>query len=118
MPASLFKIIAGFEAADGKPLHGSGYRVTVRDQDRFLDDKLGESKLNKQGEAEFLISVADIMSFDSIGERTPDIYFVVTLDGEEVFRSEVFPEVDFEVVDEVTSRTDSLTQTFGPFRVG
>jgi len=118
MPASLFKVIARFEDADGKSLQGSGYRVTVRDQDRFLDDKLGESELDEQGEADFLISVADIMSFDSLGERTPDIYFVVTLDGEEIFRSEVFPEVDFEAVNEVTGRTDSLTQTFGPFRVG
>ncbi len=118
MTNSLFKVIAVFEGADGKPLHGDGYKVTVRDQDRFLDDKLGESDLDDQGEADFLISVADVMSFDSLGERTPDIYFVLTLDGKEVFRSDVFPEVDFEAVNDVTGRADALTQSFGPFRIG
>lgn len=118
MTSSLFKVIARFEDTDGKPIHGDGYSVTVRDQDRFLDDKLGEGSLDEHGAAEFMISVADIMSFDSLGERTPDIYFVVTLDGKEIFRSEVFPEVDFEAVNEVTGRKDSLTQSFGPFRIG
>ena len=61
--------------------------------------------------------MADIKSFDSIDERTPDIYFVVTKNDQEIFRSEVFREVDFEEIDEVTGRPDGLTKTFGPFQL-
>ena len=60
---------------------------------------------------------ADILSFDSMGERTPDLYFVVRKHGKEVFRSEVVAEVDFEVDDPVTGRPKGLTKKFGPFEV-
>ena len=52
-----------------------------------------------------------------MGERTPDIYFVITEHGNEVFRSEIFHEVDFDAVDPVTGRQDNVTREFGPFRV-
>ena len=50
-------------------------------------------------------------------QRTPDIYFVITENGNEVFRSEVFPEVNFDATDPVTGRANKLTREFGPFRV-
>lgn len=103
--------------ADGSPLSGDNYSVTLLDEDRFFDDKLGEAHLNVEGVAEFLITVADILSFDSAGERTPDIYFVVRKDGDEVFRSEVFSEIDFDAVDPVTGRSKSLTKRFGPLQL-
>ena len=61
--------------------------------------------------------MADIYSVDSFGERTPDLYFVVEKDGREVYRTDVFREVDFEGDDPVTGRKKGLTQSFGPFRV-
>ena len=54
---------------------------------------------------------------DSIGERTPDIYFVVRKGGKKVFTSEVFNEVDFDAKDPVTGRRKGLTKEFGPFVV-
>lgn len=117
MPADLFKVIARFENAEGLPFFGSAYKVSLLDQDRLLDDKLGSTSLSEDGTAEFLFSAADVLSVDSIGERTPDIYFVITENGNEVFRSEVFPEVDFNATNPVTGRKDSLTMEFGPFRV-
>ena len=117
MPADLFKVIARFENAEGRPFFGSAYKVSLLDKDRLFDDRLGSTSLSDDGTAEFLFSVADIFSIDSIGERTPDIYFVITEDGNEVFRSEVFPEVNFDATDPVTGREDSLTKEFGPFRV-
>ena len=117
MPADLFKVIARFENAEGRPFFGSEYKVSLLDQDRLFDDKLGSTTLSEDGTAEFLFSAADILSVDSIGERTPDIYFVITEHGNEVFRSEVFPEVNFDAVNPVTGREDSLTKEFGPFRV-
>jgi hypothetical protein len=117
MPADLFKVIARFENAEGRPFTGSEYEVTLLDRDRLLDDKLGSTSLSKDGTAEFLFSASDILSIDSIGERTPDIYFVITEHGNEVFRSEIFPEVDFDATDPVTGRQDNVTKEFGPFRV-
>ncbi len=117
MPADLFKVIARFENAEGRPFFGSEYEVKLLDQDRLFDDKLGSTSLSEDGTAEFLFSVTDVLSIDSPGERTPDIYFVITEHGNEVFRSEVFPEVDFDTTNPVTGRQDSLTKEFGPFRV-
>jgi len=117
MPANMFKVIARFQDADGKPLRGADFTVKLLDEDRFFDDKLGSSPLNDDGLAEFVIPVADIVSFDSPGERTPDIYFVVTRDGREVFHSEVVAEVNFDATNPVTGRSDALTKEFGPFRL-
>ena len=117
MTAELFKVIARFENAEGRPFFGSEYKVSLLDQDRLFDDKLGATSISEDGTAEFLFSAADVLSFDSIGERTPDIYFVITEHGNEVFRSEVFPEVNFDATDPVTGRMDNLTREFGPFRV-
>lgn len=117
MTADLFKVIARFENAEGRPFFGSEYEVSLLDKDRLFDDKLGASALGEDGTAEFLFSVADVLSIDSPGERTPDIYFVITENGNEVFRSEVFREVSFDANDPVTGRADSLTKEFGPFRV-
>ncbi|MGB5332634.1 MAG: hypothetical protein WBM80_04280 [Woeseiaceae bacterium] len=117
MPAHLFKVIARFENAEGRPFTGSAYKVTLLDRDRLLDDKLGSTTLSKDGTAEFLFSAADILSFDSVGERKPDLYFVITENDNEVFRSAIFPEVDFDAPDPVTGRQDKVTMEFGPFPV-
>lgn len=117
MASGIYKVIAEFRVADGGPLSGDEYSVTLLDEDRFFDDKLGASGLDADGVAEFLVSAADILSFDSAGERTPDLYFVVRKSGKEIFRSEVFDEVDFDADDEVTGRPDGLTKKFGPFVV-
>jgi hypothetical protein len=118
MPADLFKVVVSFQDSDGKPLTGSGYEVRLFDRDRLFDDKLGSSALRADGTAAFLFSVADIFSFDSPAERKPDIYFILQKDGEEVFRSEVFSQVDFDAVDPVTGRPKGMTKEFGPFRIG
>ncbi len=118
MTADLFRVIARFENAEGGPFFGSEYEVSLLDKDRLFDDKLGATSLSTDGTAEFMFSVADVFSIDSLGERTPDIYFVITENGNEVFRSEVFNEVDFDATDPVTGRRDNLTREFGPFRVG
>ena len=117
MSAGIFKVNAEFTDVDGDPLHGEIYSVALLDKDRFFDEKLGEVRLSVDGVAEFLITAADILSFDSIGERTPDLYFVVRKDGDEIYRSEVFDDVDFEANDPVTGRPKGLTRKFGPFQV-
>ena len=117
MPAEIFKVIASFTDENGEPLTGGDYSVVVMDDDKFFDDKLGAKPLGPGGKVEFLIAVADILSFDSAGERTPDLYFVVRKGGKEVFRSDVFEEVDFDAKDPVTGRPKGVTKAFGPFAV-
>ena len=117
MSSGIFKVIGKFTDEDGYPLTGNDYDVALLDEDKYFDDKLGTSGLSPEGDAEFLVTVADILSFDSAGESTPDLYFVVRKGGKEIFRSEVFSEVDFEAKDPVTGRAKGLTTAFGPFQV-
>ena len=115
MSSGLFRVIATFEDTDGKPVSGKEYTVQLYDEDRLFDDKLDKAQLDINGRVEFLISVADIKSIDSLDERTPDLYFILEKDGTEIFRSETIPDVNFETENTVTGRTDNLTQAFGPF---
>lgn len=117
MATDIFRVIAEFKDADGNPLKGNDLTVVLMDEDKFFDDKLDSAHLSPDGMAEFMIMSADIFSFDSRGERTPDLYFVVRKGGDEIFRSEVFAEVDFELKDPVTGRSKGLTKQFGPFEV-
>ena len=117
MSSGIFKVIGKFTDEDGYPLTGGEYEVALLDEDKYFDDKLGTSGLSPEGEAEFLVTIADILSIDSAGETTPDLYFVVRKDGKEIFRSDVFAEVDFEAKDPVTGRAKGLTKAFGPFQV-
>ncbi len=115
--SGLFCAIANFTDEDGKPLRGNGWTATVSDQDAMLDDCLGKVKVDGHGRATFLLSVADIMSLDSPGERNPDLYFTLFRDGEAVFRSKVSENVDFEYLHKVSGDPVKITQEFGPYKV-
>lgn len=117
MTSGIYKVIATFHNARGGPITGDGIAAGLRDEDRFFDDKLGVCTLNNRGEAEFIFTAEDIDSIDSRGEQRPDLYFVLWRNGEEIFRSEVFENIDFEATDPVTGRKKGLTRSFGPFRV-
>lgn len=117
MTTGIYKVIAKFTDTSGAPLSGEAYSVVLMDEDRYFDDKLGAKPLSDTGEAEFLVAAADILSFDSVGERTPDIYFILQKNGDEIFKSQVFTEVNFELEDPVTKRPKGLTKAFGPFEV-
>ena len=113
--SGLFCAIAKFTDESGNPLAGDGWTATVSDQDILLDDCLGKAKLDKEGRATFLLTVADIMSLDSPGERNPDLYFTLLKDGKEVFRSNVSEDVDFESLHQVSGDAMDITREFGPF---
>ena len=115
--SGLFCAIANFTDQAGKPLQGDGWTAAIADQDALVDDCLGTASLDDKGSATFLLHVADIKSLDSWGERNPDLYFTLFLDGELIFRSEVSQNVDFESLDPVSGDPVKITQTFGPYRV-
>ena len=83
----------------------------------LLDDCLGTTKVDSKGRATFMVAVADIMSLDSPGEREPDLYFKLFRDGEEIYRSLVNYNVDFESLDPVSGDPVQITREFGPFKV-
>jgi len=116
--SGLFRIIVSFEDKNGAPLSGRDWVVRVFDEDPISDELLAESRLDGEGKAKTMFSVADVKSLDSPGERQPDIYFELLNDGTHFWQSEVFRDVDFEALDPVTGRAKGLTKTFGPFRVG
>lgn len=115
--SGMFQITVSFQDSGGEALTGDDWQVRVFDKDPLFDGHLGRARLDDSGEATVLIAVADVMSVDSPGERTPDLYFVLERDGKTVFRSEVFEDVQFEGLDEVTGEPDQLNQRFGPFRI-
>lgn len=115
--SGLFRAIVGFVDQDGNPLTGEGWQAGLSDRDLLADDCLGEVGLDDQGQATFLLSVADIKSVDSPDERRPDLYFTLFRDGREVFRSEVIEDVDFEALHTVTGDPSRITREFGPYTV-
>lgn len=115
--SGLFKAIVQFTNGDGMPLTGPGWEVAAYDEDPLRDQCLGRAALDDRGRAHFLFSVSDIKSLDSPGERTPDLYFVLTYKGNEIYRSEVIDDVDFEAMNRVSGETASVTRIFGPYAV-
>jgi hypothetical protein len=115
--SGLFCAIACFVDESGTPVQGKGWTARLSDQDTFLDDHLGTVKLDYEGKATFLLSVADIKSVDSPGERMPDLYFTLLREGEEVFRSTVSQDVDFESLHKVSGDPVQITREFGPYVV-
>ena len=115
--SGLFCAIVSFTDQKGRPLSGQEWSVRVFDRDLLLDDSLGLARLDNKGMATFLLPVADIKSADSPGERNPDLYFRLLRDGEEVFRSEVIEDVDFESLHKVSGDPVKVTREFGPYAV-
>ncbi len=116
--SGLFRLIVSFTNTNGSPLSDGSWSVKVRDKDPLFDGNLGEAKLDVNGSAGIFISVADISSIDSPGERTPDIYFILYQNGNKMLTTDVVKNVDFEIADPVTGRaTGSMTKEFGPYVV-
>jgi hypothetical protein len=90
----LFKIRVQFVDSAGAPLRGEGYRVTFHDKDVVGAAKLGESGLDANGTAEAVCSIADVKGLLSPGETKPDVFCVLTRDGQEIHRSRVVRDFD------------------------
>lgn len=116
--SGLFKVNVSFTMQDGSPLKAGHWTVKARDKDPLIDGTLATAELDNTGSAGMLISVSDISSLDSLGERTPDLYFVLYRDDNKIMTTDVIENVDFEKADPITGRaTGSTTQSFGPYRV-
>jgi len=88
-------ISAKFIAKDNaKPLNGDAYSVKLYDKDIFDDDFLGSGTLNEEGQTEIKFGFSSISSFDSPGEKKPDLYFILFKDNDILLKSKPFEDLD------------------------
>ena len=84
---------------DDEPLTGNKFSVRLYDKDIFNDDFLGESGLDEEGVAKFLLSQGDFSS--SVNpDKKPDFYFLVYKDKKEIFKSKVMSNLDLSDIEE------------------
>lgn len=76
------------------PLNENGVVVRLYDKDLVNDDFLGEAVPDADGVARFTFTEKDLRSADSPFERLGDLYFVVRINGSEVYRSPVADDLD------------------------
>jgi hypothetical protein len=92
--ADLFKLRVRFVDRAGQPLHGGGYRVSFHDQDLVGATTLGESGLDGNGVAEAVCAMADVKGLLSPGELRPDVFCILTRDGQQVHKTKVVHNFD------------------------
>jgi hypothetical protein len=81
------------------PVTGKEYYVRLFDKDIFDDDFLGESTLNKKGQAKFKITEKHFAGFAKLDEK-PDFYFVVYKNEKQIFKSRVMKNLDLRDMEE------------------
>jgi hypothetical protein len=83
-----------------QPITGEEYLVQFYDKDEFDVDFLGEGPLNEQGIADIRFSPKAMQqgeeSWGDEFETKPDLFFRLLKNGEVVFTSEVWDDVDFD----------------------
>ncbi len=92
--ADLFKLRVRFIDSAGQPLRGGEYRVSFYDLDLVGSSTLGESGLDGNGVAEAVCAMADVKGLLSPGETRPDVFCILTRDGEQVHKTKVVHNFD------------------------
>ena len=82
-----------------EPITGKNYSVRLYDKDIFNDDFLGESELDENGMATFIITEKQFKGFAGLGEK-PDFYFVVYRNANQIFKSKVMQNLDLSDMEE------------------
>ena len=82
-----------------EPVTGKEYAVRLFDKEVFSDDYLGESSLDEDGLATFLITEKHFAGFAKLDEK-PDFYFAVYKNGKQIFKSRVMKNLDLTNIEE------------------
>src|SRR4051812_2051703 len=77
----------------GNPFDSKGLRFKLFDKDLLMDDFLGESTVNENGEVSVTFDIKEISSFDSPFETKPDLYFILYNYGQIIHKSKVLDNV-------------------------
>jgi len=86
-----------------EPVTGKEFTVRLFDKDIFNDDFLGESSLDEDGLATFMITEKHFAGFAKMDDK-PDFYFVVYKNKEEIFKSRVMKNLDLTNFEEFRMR--------------
>lgn len=73
----------------GQPIASDGTVVKLYDKDIITDDFLGECKVNEDGIIQISFHRSDFSTSDSLGEKHPDLYFLVFKYGAQLYKSKV-----------------------------
>lgn len=82
-----------------EPIGGEGYTIEFYDKDELDVDFLGKGSLNAEGIADVRFDPAAMNSgFEDTEEpeTDPDIFFIIKKDGEEVYKSAVTYNINYE----------------------
>ena len=82
-----------------EPITSQEYSVRLFDKEIFNDDFLGESSLDSDGRATFIITEEHFKDFAKLDEK-PDFYFVVYKNNKEIFKSRVMKNLDLRDIEE------------------
>ena len=116
--SELIRVIAKFKhKSNGEPVVGSEYTAKLYDKDILVDDEMDDAHPNSEGSVDILCPLPLASSLDSPGELKPDLYFVLLKNGKEIFRSQVFKDVDFLGKDSVSGRLKKSSQDLGTFDI-
>ena len=86
-----------------EPVTGKEYTLRLFDKDVFNDDYLGESSLNEDGLATFIITEQHFKGFAKLDDK-PDFYFVVYKNKKEIFKSRLMKNLDLTNIEEFKMR--------------
>jgi hypothetical protein len=98
-----------------EPLTGDKYRVRLFDKEIFNKEFLGESKLDEEGVAKFMLTPKHFETFATFDGK-PDFYFVVYRDDKEIFKSSVMRNLDLSDIEEFKMREGEVVD-LGTFLV-
>jgi hypothetical protein len=100
----------------GEPLQSHQHSVRLYDLDMLRDDLLGDGGFIEHGVVEVLISLGTEDSWDSPGERMPDLYMVLYEGAREIYRTPVTFNVAMPLKELFTQQVAGLLD-LGVFRV-
>ena len=116
--SEVIRVLAKFNhKSNGKPVTGPEYTAKLYDKDILVNDEMGKVHPNSDGGVDIICPLPLTSSFDSPGEEKPDLYFVLLKNGKEIFRSQVFKNVDFLAKDTVSGKLTNLRQDLGTFDI-
>lgn len=88
-------------------VNGPEFKVRLYDKDIFNDDFLGESMLDEEGVAKFILSQGDFNKPAGLDTK-PDFYFLVFKNNTNIFKSKVMSNLDLSDIEDFTMREGEI----------
>ncbi|MBI3133966.1 MAG: hypothetical protein HYZ14_04750 [Bacteroidetes bacterium] len=86
------------EKQEDKTLPGLGYVVKFYDHDALKDDLLAEAVPDDAGKVCAQVKVKNSVKTGSLHERIPVLYFTVLRNGKEIYKSDVYKNIRWQML--------------------